>query len=399
VPNPWDRDKIRQNLRDLASIQAGNKLQYLDDGFIRINSFALLRGERDSITNDRARNLTVRLIHEAVAVSRQAGAPDRVSRRDIEQALAGLERLRETYPDGDKRQALDRLLSEARAELTNAQEQSPRADRAEDVRAARAAFYDAHGHALMVRVDQHELLGLDDAGVCKFFTIDWARRVLLKKPTYAYSKKFFPDPLEDRLQRKVDKRLREMETSFMDWGRRGWVTGGYGVRSPSPGFVPGPYAGMVFPVNMAKGVERYEVVEIFRKSINEGYEDRQDGRARDGEGREVFTALLDQMVQLAGQATEDGLQALFNVHLRGRDVDLNQNGAHVIGFDLTGGAGTLHFFDCNFGEFQLCLQSDRDRTLSLFEDLWKYYAIAGLAVSGLWLMQWKCRPKPREDSI
>jgi hypothetical protein len=385
VPHPWDPDKIRQNLRDLAGIKAGNKFQYLDNGYVRINSFSLLRGDRDSITDDRARAMTVRLIREAATLSRQGGGQDRVSTRDIEQALAGLERLRGTYPDGDKGEALDRLLTEARAELTNARAQSPRAGRDEAVQRARSSFYDAHSHSMVVRVEQHDLLGLDEAGVCQFFTIDWVRRILLGKPTYRSSSKWFPDPVEDRLQRKVDKRLREMETSKMDWFRAGWDTS-LGV--PRPGYVPGPYDPMVFPVNKAKGVEFYEVVTVSDVSLREGYDDRAAGKAQEGEGREVFDTLLGEM---AKQRARDDRLPLFNVHLRGKDVDLDKRGGHVIGFDLTAGAAMLHFFDCNFGEFQLHPETDREGAMSFFEDLWQYYAVAGLAVNELWLKQWKRR--------
>lgn len=396
MANPWDPNKIKNNLHVLAKLQPGQKLQFLDNGSIRVNNNAFLRRSRDSITSQRVTTMFDTLFKEAVKLSEKAGAHSKdnynprskpgayISIGEIDNAIRGVEKLRETYKgDNQKLSKVNDIIRNIQGTLQTALQSAYGSYQDQEMEEVRKEIYATFKRNMLVKVDHHRLLGIGERGVCMVFTQDWIRRNYLEaRPTYAVSgsfwRGFFPKPVEDRLQEKVDKRLRPISSGYGDYAH-----GRVSDKEKSK-WVALPYGkGLHAHKDLAKGIVKLQRTKTKQQEIPEGLEFRQNGIIQRGQGKRVFLDIMNSARVRVPFAPHR--LAMFNFSIWGGFRGGYRFEVHSIGLKLEQNSPNVTVFDSNLGEFLF----NGDAGLGQFGELWwKMYVVLGVAIDRWTLYEW-----------
>jgi hypothetical protein len=386
MANPWDTENIKPNLKTLAGLESGDKFRILATGLIDRNRYfqGLQRSDSDSIravarsgnqqgVGDEQLDAVTRLFKRAVELSRQGGQwslqpgsgagepPVFVSRSEVEKALAGLEAIRGSYADKPSHlQSLDGLIHSVKAQLP-----PPRAFPSghgsvarEDYEGAKARFAAAYKDQQVVELTQGDYTLYGQGGICNAMVLDWVRRRLVKKrSSYADTKKWFPDPLQQRVQARAEKRLHRIQNILNDPGNEGVVAD---VAPTYPKFADLRESRAIsdrdWPIKAATPAEAVAdkmIVKLFKPVL-----------------KNVLGWITD---------TEAGHETYcFKLVLGGKG-----GMGHSIAFDFRsrsadGPPEVIHLFDPNNGEYEFGIDGQPKRALfAFFDDLWRLYAMQG----------------------
>jgi hypothetical protein len=240
-----------------------------------------------------------------------------------------LRALRRSYT-GDKRAALDSVISDAEHGVSK--------DPGSFIR-----LREKYSTFLKFGFSQSMLLPGSNEGVCYSFSIDWARRILNQKATFAASKKSAmtvrtATPNADqkvRMMKKVDSRIRGLQAGF--------------TRPEYAGNAPFRVFSMLS--HEERFSEKYGHLLVFDSGERHGI-------APDARG----SGVLAQITEVA--AGDFRTTRVFLVNFKNKHV----NGGHAIGIHLPD--DRFHFFDPNIGEFEFLSSADEDRHAFL-DDWWK----------------------------
>jgi hypothetical protein len=311
-------------LARLGGLEVGKKLKY-DDATGRFdidNRFLISRmTSDDSVTSKTHFSKPMTGLLRAAQERLGAGT---MTQDNFDAALRGLAKLRRTYAGSDvKLRALDEVLKS----IPGLAQQAREGDDNGQVIIRLRTDYRAY---LFYAVRQMNYIDVGQFAVCNAFVIDWGRRLLSGKETYAHSKKRDAYAIgttlglaeHARMQKKVDR------VAVLQAGDRALEAQGQRPRRSFPGDL------------------KYGRVQIT------GDRDMRAGEIPPAAtGREIF----QEIIRDARRNFTSGGSLVLMVRLDGdRKV-----GSHMLGIHLYGEARSdVHFFDPNVGEFKFMRGSE-----------------------------------------
>ena len=398
MAKPWDANKIKKNLKTLAQLKSGNKVQFLSSGEIRTNSFAIRRRSSDSITSTQTYNNFDNLFTEAVRFSKQAGDHSRddysseskpavfVTMGEIENAIRGVEQLRGSYSgDNKKLQKLNLIINRVKNIYQGALNEVYNPNTEDAKNEIRDQIYETYRRNLLLKVDHHHYLGIGEAGICMVFTMDWIRRSYVDgKETYAMSgslyRGFFPKSVEERLHDKVENRFRPISSDYYKYDNN---KNSMSNRQKAK-WHELPYGrNLYIHKDRAKGVQSLTTIKVRHTFIAEGLEQRRQKNPRRGEGKRILNGIVSLMKGRVPYAA----RRLCMFHLNVAGSVNGRNVSHSVGFKLAKNSSTLHFFDSNMGEFLFDVYGGT-RFGDFAELWWKFYSVWGFAIDEWTLYEW-----------
>lgn len=332
MPSPGDPANLIPNLTTLAQLsnKPGSKLAYNQTtGRFSVDEAGKLQGllrsfSPDSVTKDDYFGEPIRELFAAARPEINVSIQPNV----FANAINGLKSLRSSYAnDRAKLTVLDAVIEDA--------ELGMKKDPA-DILQLRQRYQ----NYLLYGFAQVMLLPRSNPGVCYSFTVHWARRILIGKPSFGVSKNaataVHPLTLDltqkTRMMNKVDRTIRALQAELKQWQPTNFGTAVMQEARSQQRFV------------------KYSNLLIF--SCTSDAQPIGD-TAR---GSEVIKAVRRTAANVRATAT------VFVVSLAPK----TGASGHAIGIHLD---GALHFFDSNLGEFGFPtgFKVDRDRFL---DDWW-----------------------------
>jgi hypothetical protein len=347
MPTAWDPANLLPNLQALAGLStaaAGSKLSYNNaTGRFSIQGPGFFRQtlartfSSDSVESEEHFARPVKGVFQAAR--QQIGAA--VSQVQFNNALAGLKALRAAYSgQPEKLGKLDAVIADI---------ENPLVGESDDF----VSFRKRYKRYLIYSVSMGPVLRRSDVGICQAFVIDWARRILGGKASYAVSKKrheeYGPDtslPADEqaRMARKVDTRLRSFQQHLDKKGSMDYRDMKRAVTSfgrPGRPEDDRPYGDLI----------------LGRLAWDDFREDDEPM------GREVLSAAV--------KACNRYSKNLAMLSLLGKIKEVAPDRftaeGHAIGLDLSGHG--VHIFDPNMGEF--IFPPGSDALGDFCDDLWR----------------------------
>jgi hypothetical protein len=343
LPKPDDPSNLDNNLYTLTRLlqsPEGSKLSYdRGTGRFSIQKPGALQGlartlSHDTITSEEYFGGPIRAVLSAAYPGRY-----RVGSM-FNTALDGLRSLRQSYA-GNKRAALDAVISDA--------EHGTNKDTRGSIRLRKE-----YKSFLIFGFQQAMFLPSSHHGICYALTIDWGRRILGGKASFAMSSKqdrvalktrtTFDAEQKARMMKKVDSRVRDLQAGILKTSIERGVQPRKAFELIAPGRQFGAKYGnlRVFPcVTVPQAI------------------------AADAAGRGVLADVRRAARERLGQ---DGSR-IFIVNFKCKIIGA---GGHAIGIHLPGDG--LHFFDPNIGEFWFPEPASRKQDAFL-DDWWESFYI------------------------
>jgi hypothetical protein len=323
MPSAWEGPSLTHNLGVLAELArrpVGTKLKFdSDSGKFDIDERYLISRtfSWDSVKSES--HFATPMGRLLRAAQEQIGT-GRVTQVAFDDALAGLAQLRTTYAGAaDKVRALDKVLKSVEGVAPLVREAGDKGEIVVNLR----RDYQRH---LVYAIRQRNYLDVNQGDVCHAFVIDWGRRVLAGKASYAASRKHptfaaatsLSRAEHVRMQKKVDRVAVQQEVE------RARLAQGDDVRTSFP---PHEKFGSVRLPGMGATEVRVGAFE------------------RTARGQNVFRAILEAARAYSSSPGE----RVFLVRLDGPSAV----GSHMLGLHLSGGGlADVHLFDPNVGEFR-----------------------------------------------
>ncbi len=402
MANPWDPRKIKKNLEALAGIRGGDKIQFLNSGDIRVSSWSIRRSDRDSITNVRAYNYTTKLFEEAVWLSKQAGAssktnyrqdttpPVYVSIQEIKAAYQGLRHLEQTYsygslnpnspPSGEgllKSRSLQLILNKVSQIVQGGLSEEP--SYKDGVRELHESISEKYKSKRLVKINQHEIMGVRETGMCALLVTDWVRRMLISGKSGFQSNSYFRRPDDARMLEKMQKRYRPITAGYLEGSETVGASDKW-VRHPISG------TNVLIKPSLNRDYDRLAAHLVGKESYRDGLMARRNKNPRPGEGGELWQQVLKKaQAHVYWQNPKHGI---FHLEIIGTAKGYGGRPSHTLGFETGSGLNSGHFFDPNFGEFKFDDKAGIREYCQFFDDIWRYYAVLGLAVDYWKLFCW-----------
>jgi hypothetical protein len=321
MPSAWEEPGLTHNLDVLATLATkpvGTKLKFnADSGEFDIDERYLISRmiSPDSVTS---KTHFATPMEGLLRTAQGQIGRGRVTQETFDAALAGLVRLRRTYEGTpDKAQALDKVLKSVDGAVSLAREGGSKGAIVVSLRRK----YERH---LIYAVRQRNYLDVNQDDVCHAFVIDWGRRILAGKASYAVRGNHTTFAGARSLSRAEHVRMQKMvnRVAVLQGEERARLSRGERLRTSFP---DDPKFGSV----MITG-ERLMEVGTFERTAR---------------GRTIFRAIVD-----AGRAFREVSGArVFLVRLDGAP----KAGSHMLGLHIYGDRlEDLHVFDPNVGEFR-----------------------------------------------
>jgi hypothetical protein len=397
MPNVWDENNVKENLKTLSLIRRGEKLSVPDaSGRYRRQDPGIVQKVTRTITgvtrgetirnDDQFLTPLTKLFETAARLSKAVKLIPGgvVTVGDIDRAIEGLRRLQQSYSGKDKEPQRAKLKDIiAAAETAVQQELKGSEDKSEDkseaaandnseaLREAFATLKEQHGKRVTFQMMQDQIVAYGDTGMCKALCIDWIRRKLfLNKDSYADSGKEKPaDALELRvhdnlrMQKKVDHRIREIQATVRQTPCEVWDG----------------------PINMVEttrlrqfkgGFDQLEALLVAKGPTKQVIcvEKRKIYRPEDKEGymvfKEIYSSCRKEALVYWSVSLNKEVICREKVDWGCYVIDLeavDPRKGHSVALHLTD--DRIHFFDPNLGEFEFFPQAE-DEAFYHFGELW-----------------------------
>lgn len=364
----WDPQNLIPNLRTLGELvyrpaksklskpNAQGRYSIDEDRILTRLGRTLTRGE-SILTDEYFLDAITQLFdHATTAWYSDTVLPgnQKIKHLDLENALKGLEKLKETYSDNvARRSKMDAILSQARQKMY--QRSHPRLE----------PFRDRQ----LVAYEQWSFVPGDNGGVCKALCVDWIRRRLIPGKKSAKVKTSLPERsngevlstqrLVEHMRQSVDKRIGKVQGDIEDCEKHGQnlpdMLSHYNRYSNHRHH--GRYAGM-----------NAEMLFHSPKNLITGQ------NPQEAEGEAFFTALrghiLETQIVRQGKSYLLPTSRCFVVDLAGASGKYHAVAIHV-------DPNTITFMEPNIGEYRFNRPLEEDRFVAFGKAYWSECAFFG----------------------
>ena len=352
----WDDAKIRQNMLLLASLQPGDKFKIKDNGDLDRQSKGLFQGvfrsDTDSITNtqryiDPLKKLFAQASKYAVADIFHQQANVVITKQELDNALNGLKNMLQTYTSGNKQISVKEIVNQVERETLLATHA--------------ATFYHTYRPNMVVELHQSQYLR-NERGICAAFCLDWIRRkIFVQKDSYKNSKHGVVDhtnqKFHPRIQKKVDNRLREIQSIYRDSGSLRQLT----LNRIAEKF------------NTFEGLYAGSKSQAYGDETTLPFDQRVHNMPQVGEGRRIFQDIYDGCFGRGMKS--DSKYFILEFRCSKGNEPGHAFGIHIKAFSPED--PRIHFFDPNMAEFEFSGGGGMSQFLDFGEDLWKLHALGG----------------------